>query len=267
MQQLIVLGTGAAIISKYYNTCFALFNGEEYFLVDGGGGSILRQFDLAGIDWHKMHHIFISHAHTDHIFGVVWALRKLTHMMQQQDFEGDVFLYGHQEVLDKVKTICALTLSASQMARLQQQVVFTAVTHNQQRTINGYGFTFFDVFSDKVLEYGFHLVLPSGDTLVFLGDEPFHEKNRSLVQNCTWLLSEAYCLERDRSIFNPHQHNHNTVKETCAIAQQLAAKNLIIWHTEDRTFGEKAPLYLKEGQLYYHGNLLIPEDLAVIQLD
>lgn len=35
--ELIMLGTGNAMVTKCYNTCFALRNEEEYFLVDAGG--------------------------------------------------------------------------------------------------------------------------------------------------------------------------------------------------------------------------------------
>lgn len=34
--ELIMLGTGNAMVTKCYNTCFALRNEEEYFLVDAG---------------------------------------------------------------------------------------------------------------------------------------------------------------------------------------------------------------------------------------
>ena len=41
---LILLGTGNALVTRYYNTCFALQNNNEYFLTDAGGGNgILAQ--------------------------------------------------------------------------------------------------------------------------------------------------------------------------------------------------------------------------------
>ena len=38
MKKMYVLGTGQAVVTHYHNTCFVLSDGEEYFLVDGGGG-------------------------------------------------------------------------------------------------------------------------------------------------------------------------------------------------------------------------------------
>ena len=39
-----MLGTGNALVTECYNTCFVLEENEKYFMVDGGGGSaILHQ--------------------------------------------------------------------------------------------------------------------------------------------------------------------------------------------------------------------------------
>ena len=49
-----MLGTGNAMVTECYNTCFVLQDGEKHLLVDGGGGNtLLRQlqagrFCLAG---------------------------------------------------------------------------------------------------------------------------------------------------------------------------------------------------------------------------
>ena len=39
MEKLYVFGTGNANATHYYNTCFALRDGDQYFMVDAGGGS------------------------------------------------------------------------------------------------------------------------------------------------------------------------------------------------------------------------------------
>ena len=46
--KLIMLGTGNAMVTRCYNTCFALQEGEDFLLVDAGGGNgILRQLQDA----------------------------------------------------------------------------------------------------------------------------------------------------------------------------------------------------------------------------
>ena len=49
-RNLIMLGTGNAMVTKCYNTCFAVQNGEEYLLVDAGGGAGWRK---PGYRWIK----------------------------------------------------------------------------------------------------------------------------------------------------------------------------------------------------------------------
>jgi len=74
MEKLIILGTGHAMTLDCYNTCFALQNNEgENILVDTGGGlQIIKQLRDSNIDFRKIHHIILSHKHTDHILGVFW---------------------------------------------------------------------------------------------------------------------------------------------------------------------------------------------------
>ena len=37
--ELTMLGTGSALVTECYNTCFVLQEDQQYFMVDGGGGS------------------------------------------------------------------------------------------------------------------------------------------------------------------------------------------------------------------------------------
>ena len=56
MKRLHVLGTGTALVTKYYNTAFVLDNEKEYLLVDGMGGTeVLKCFETMELDWRKMH--------------------------------------------------------------------------------------------------------------------------------------------------------------------------------------------------------------------
>ena len=65
-----MLGTGNALVTRCYNTCFAIQDDDEYFLVDAGGGNgIMRQLQDAGISMSQIHHIFLTHEHTD----ICWA--------------------------------------------------------------------------------------------------------------------------------------------------------------------------------------------------
>ena len=80
---LYVFGTGNATVTNLYNTCFALRDGDEYFMVDAGGGNgILKILDNMQVPLERIHHIFVTHAHTDHVLGIVWMIRMIATKMK-----------------------------------------------------------------------------------------------------------------------------------------------------------------------------------------
>ena len=59
-----MLGTGNALVTKCYNTCFVIENENDYLMVDAGGGNtVLNQLEKAGINWKDVKHIFVTHKH------------------------------------------------------------------------------------------------------------------------------------------------------------------------------------------------------------
>ena len=52
-----MLGTGNALVTKCYNTCFVIENENDYLMVDAGGGNtVLNQLEKAGINWKDVKH-------------------------------------------------------------------------------------------------------------------------------------------------------------------------------------------------------------------
>ena len=85
-----MLGTGNAMVTECYNTCFVLEDGDKHLLVDGGGGNtLLRQLKQAGFDWKDMREIFVTHKHVDHLMGVVWMIRMICQNMKQGQYDGE----------------------------------------------------------------------------------------------------------------------------------------------------------------------------------
>lgn len=59
--KLTMLGTGNALVTKCYNTCFVIENENDYLMVDAGGGNtVLNQLEKAEINWKDVKHI-LSH--------------------------------------------------------------------------------------------------------------------------------------------------------------------------------------------------------------
>jgi Metal-dependent hydrolases of the beta-lactamase superfamily III len=81
------------------------------------------------------------------------------------------------------------------------------------------------------------------------------------------LLSEAFCLYGERDIFKPYEKNHSTVKDVAQLAEEVHAKSLLLYHTEDTHIAERKALYTAEAAQYYHGSILVPDDLETISFD
>ncbi len=267
MERLVMLGTGNAAVTKCYNTCFALQDKENYFLVDtGGGNGILSQLEKAGIPLKKIHHIFISHEHTDHLLGIVWMIRMVAAEMKKEAYEGDLHIYCHAGLVDTILTIARLTVQKKFFDMVGKRIFIHPLEHEEQVKILEYDVTFFDIGSDKAKQYGFTLELRNGKKLTFIGDEYYRESEYAYAYGADWLLHEAFCLYRDREIFKPYEKFHATVKEACENGTLLGVKNLVLYHTEDKHLEQRKQLYTEEGKAYFSGSLYVPDDLDVIEL-
>jgi ribonuclease Z len=125
----------------------------------------------------------------------------------------------------------------------------------------------FDILSTKEKQFGFTAWLPDGQRLVCLGDEPYNEHNRAMVENADWMMSEAFCKYADRDIFKPYEKHHSTVKDAAHLAEELGVKNLILYHTEDKTISTRKHDYTAEASEFFHGNIYVPDDLEIISLN
>ncbi len=262
MEELIILGTGNANAVRCYNTCFALRRGDEYFLIDAGGGNgILRQLEDAGIPLTGIHHIFLSHEHTDHLLGMVWMIRMIAAAMRQGRYEGNLHLYMHSDLVETLLTIVRLTVQGKFVRLIGERILFHPLQDGDTVEILGGRYTFFDIQSGKAKQYGFLTHLPDGKKFVFAGDEPYRACERPYVEGADWLLHEAFCLYSERERFRPYEKFHTTVKDACEMAEGLGVKRLILYHTEDKHYQNRKELYLAEGRPYFSGELYVPYDL------
>ena len=84
-----VFGTGHALVTRCYNACFGLVDGDGALLLDAGGGNgILSALEAMGVPWVALRGLFLSHTHTDHILGGVWVIRAVGHAVCDESYRG-----------------------------------------------------------------------------------------------------------------------------------------------------------------------------------
>jgi len=265
--ELVMLGTGAALVTKCYNTCFALKDDAGCVLVDAGGGNgIFGQMDAAGLDWKAMRHIIVTHKHTDHILGVLWMMRFICEAMSENAYEGEAFIYSHAEATGILERAARSLFSERIASFIGTRLHLVTVEDLETKNIAGRDYTFFDIHSTKARQFGFFTHLDDGGKFSCCGDEPCAKECRHLVEKSAWLLHEAYCLEGEAAIFHPREIHHSTVKDACITAEELGVRNLVLYHTVDKDIKDRKRLYLKEGGKYFTGRLFVPDDLERIEL-
>lgn len=266
-EQIIMLGTGSAMATKCYNTCFCLMCNDEYFLVDAGGGNgILKQIEDANISWRKLHNMFVTHSHTDHIIGAVWIIRKIASLMSESKYTGEFYIYCHDEAVKAINSICSLTLAPKFLRYVGKRIMVISVGDGDKIFTKNFDFVFFDIHSDKTKQFGLWARLYSGKTLVCLGDEPYNEKCKKYVENTDYLMCEAFCLYSQKEIFKPYEKYHSTVLDAARLAKSLNVKNLVLYHTEDKTLATRKQTYTAEAESVFDGNIYVPDDLEVIDI-
>ncbi|MDY2737400.1 MBL fold metallo-hydrolase [Intestinibacter sp.] len=265
--ELIMLGTGHAMVTKCYNTCFLLKKEDEYLMVDSGGGNgIMSQLEKLGVSYTDIHNLIVTHGHTDHILGAIWIIRKIAMMMTAKQYPGKFTIYCHDEVVKTIQTFCELLFPKKFIKFIGDGIYIQEVTDGEQLDIMGIKTEFFDIQSTKKKQFGFKFTFDDGKTLACLGDEPYNEANKQYIQNCDWMLSEAYCLYADREKFKPYKKHHSTALDAGKCAEKLNIKNLLLYHTEDTNLENRKKLYTDEAKSVFSGNVFVPYDLEKIRI-
>lgn len=262
-----MLGTGNATVTRCYNTCFVLKTENALLMVDAGGGNgILNQLEKAEVKLEDVHHLFITHAHTDHILGAVWVVRMIAQRINAGRYTGTLRVYGHDKSLQVLEWICRMTLPCKIVARLNKEIEFCEVKDGDGFSVGDLRLQCFDIASTKEKQYGFRASLPDGQTVACLGDEPYNELNRKQVAGADWLLCEAFCLYEDRETFKPYEKHHSTAMDAGRLAEQLGVKHLLLYHTEDRTLDSRKQRYTAEASAEFSGTVCVPDDLERLLL-
>ncbi|MDD3339713.1 MAG: MBL fold metallo-hydrolase [Lachnospiraceae bacterium] len=265
--KLTILGTGNAMVTECFNTCFALSEEHMHFLVDTGGGNrIMKVLKDAAIPVEDIHDIFLTHEHIDHLLGIIWLIRLVGTKMNQGKYQGTLRIYCHSDLVKTVETIAGLTIQKKVTKHLHKDIVFVPLESGDTKEILGCPVTFFDIHSTKAKQYGFTMMLPNQTKFTCVGDEPYNEADYEYVKDSDWLMHEAFCLYGEADRFKPYEKHHSTVREACQVAEQLQVPNLILYHTEETHLKDRKELYSREGRTYYHGNLYVPYDMEAFQL-
>lgn len=266
MCKLIMLGTGNGGTFDLFNTCFVVQNSKGNFLVDAGGSiEIINRLSKNNIDFFSLKHIFISHSHTDHIFGLIWLFKRIGVRLFREKLDEKINIYCNDIVCESIKKISECTLPKKLYELLMENIRFVVLNDGDSHLIYDVEYVFFDIMAKGEKQYGFTCKL-NEKSLAFLGDETLNSELYYKIKNFDYVMHESFCLDSEEHIFHAYEKNHSTTKSVSLIMNNLNVKNLILYHTEESHKQQRKKLYTTEAQKYFNGNIIVPDDLEIIKI-
>lgn len=261
-----MLGTGNALVTKCYNTCFVISTDEGNLLTDAGGGNgVLVQLEKTGIDYRSLNAMFLTHAHTDHLLGALWIIRMISTAIHRGEYNGTFHVYCHAHLCEILKMMVTEMLPKKIASEVGKAILIHEVADGDKFEAIGASFTSFSIHSTKLEQFGYRMDYKNL-SVVCLGDEPYNVACENYVRGVDWMLCEAFCLYDDREIFRPYEKHHSTAKDAGEIASTLGVKNILLYHTEEKTLATRKEKYTAEAKLGFSGRVEVPYDLETIDL-
>jgi len=253
-----LLGTGSALTSAQRdNTYLYLDLFGDGVLVDCGG-SPGHKMQKLGYDLRSIRVVFLTHKHTDHIYGLPSLLHELW-LLNKRKPGPTLALFGNSSTLEVVREWCQtfpfieqLRLEMNELPdmfetdvpiwrRSRYQLFATAVCH-------------------EVPALGLKVVLKqTKKTLVYSGDTRACERLSAFARGAAYLVAEVG--GGTKSVGSPHYHM--TAKEVGKFASKVGVATLILVHVPPN---ERAEDIKRAAQEYFRGEIIVPDDLSSIML-
>lgn len=297
-----ILGNNSAIPAyDRHPTAQALHWHDQVFLIDCGEGTQM-QLTRYKVKRSKIHHIFISHLHGDHYFGLIGLINSMS-LLGRQD---DLHIYGPaaleaiiQLQLEHADTRLSFSLMfhpLEQQATLIDTYRYTVSCFPVQHRIPCWGFLFRqkkaprNLVKEKLLQAG----IPQAFYQKLKWGEDYTQKDGTVVRNETVTvpappgLSYGYCAD---TVYTPeladnlrhvsllyheatfthdlqeraHSRYHSTAKEAATIAGLSSANRLIIGHFSSKY--ETLDVFLEEALQEFEKTELAIEGVTYLLLN
>lgn len=289
--ELIILGSSSALPTSRRFTAAHLLNlNERFFLIDCGEGTQiqLRRNHLSPA---RINHIFVSHLHGDHIFGLFGLISSLGLMGRKADLN----IYsppGMQELLDDhLKYFGPLpfgvrvhTPDPDAVAYEDSKVSVHTVGLNHRKPTYGYLFIekprLLNIYREKIEEYGLGVedivkvkhgadhvtedgrVVPNSEltlrawkqrSYAYISDTAFDAAIAEKIGRVDLLFHEATFLQRDREL--AEQTFHSTAAQAGEFARIAGAGTLLIGHFSTRYKDENE--FLSEASREFENTVVV----------
>ncbi len=297
--ELNILGCGSATTTlRHMPSCQVLNIRDNLFMIDCGEGAQLAMRRM-GLKFSRLSHIFISHLHGDHCFGLPGLLSTLelaghTGSVTIHIFEDgarmlqetmDYFCRGRKyeikyNIITKAKKVIyeddAITVTTVPLVHRVPTVGFVFAEKPKLRHINGEAAREMNVpvYAMNTLRQGGDYITPEGIVIpnarlttdadpsisyAYCSDTKFSPRLIGMVKGVDWIYHEA--TYGDESAVKARKRFHSTAREAATVASEAGAKRLILGHYSKR-YTDETPL-LHQAQEVFTDTMLANEGLVI----
>lgn len=241
------IGTGSAVATSQRDNTSIYIHTDEWNLLVDCPGSLIYKFSILNIDFTKLQSVFITHPHTDHLYG----LPSLIHSLEPFMIKPRIFIPEEFQ-----NTVTAL-LGVFNLQKKADIVPVKNFFDNNNPV---------DIFSTRHTpgSKGIRIYFKN-KTIIYTSDTGPILSADKIFSNADYLIHDCYAPSRFKSKIPALDDTHTSSLTLGKIAARAGVKNLIPIHfSGEHSFDiNEIKAELKKS---FNGNIIFPEDFFILEI-
>ncbi|MEA3374614.1 MAG: MBL fold metallo-hydrolase [Chloroflexota bacterium] len=249
------LGTGNAFSAGRRTNLSLMIEASQFRMVVEAGPMTMEQLGRAGLRPTDVEHLFVTHAHGDHVLGFpMLALNRL-------DATTPLHVYAGLNTIASLRILSTLAFSSLSTNRLNLRW-HEISEEGPGETELPFGVRLHTALPDYppgVPTLAARWNFPDGISVTTVTDTRPGPTSVELARESDLLIHEASfsaILEPDA---NPHEHYHSTARQAGEIAREAGCKRLALVHLGPE-IGERPDVLIEEARAGTDLEVIVPED-------
>jgi ribonuclease Z len=240
--RVICLGTGDPLNAERAQTCLAVqLPGEEAILFDASSGTlVLGRLQTAGIPLERIHHLFVSHRHFDHVGGLAPLLISTASLP-----EAHLTVHALSGTMRALRELLALTIPGVE-DWLGERLCWRELAPESPIQAGDVEVVPFSV--DHSVECVGYRIEQGGSTMVFAADTRPCQGVVEHAKGADLLIHEAYGTGGEAEA--AHFRGHSTAADAGAVAREAGVSRLVLTHIRANRFADPGELVAEAGEVF-----------------
>jgi ribonuclease Z len=249
------LGTGGAFSAGRRTNLALLIESREFRMLIETGPMVMQQLNRVGLRSSDIEHLFVSHAHGDHVLG--FPMLALNRIQAPEPLH----VYAGLSTIASLRILSALAFSS--LRPDQFNLAWHSLSEERaDRADLPMGVELLTAVPDHppdVPTLAARWDFDNGPSVTFITDTRPGDASVELARGSDLLIHEASfsaVLEPDA---NPGQHYHSNAEQAGTVARQAGCRRLALVHLGPE-IGERPDVLIEEAQAGTDLEVIVPED-------